>query len=403
MFRKPANIFAVYCIIAGVFLITAPRVDALTMRTNNHITVAAGEVISDSLFATGQTVVIDGTVVGDLYCGAQTLTIRGRIQGDILCGVQSATIAGTVSGDLRIAAQTVDINGTVARNASIMAQTVQVDSTGAIEGELLVLAQRLDQAGLVGGNLQAGVQEARLAGQVGKDVELTLERLEVAQSASIAGNLTYTSEASASVANEQVVAGTITRKDPPKQPDKERWQAARQRWQPARLILSVVIYGLSALAFMRWFPRYTKTALTIMEKQPVLSLVWGVVAFLLIPIMGILLILTLVGIPLAFLLGVAVVLVVFLGRVVTVLFFGQKLVELLLPKTDNLPATVLLGTAGLWLLFSLPVIGGIASILVLLWSTGALLRTFATGRTVSLTSAPERVAVKVTSGRKARK
>lgn len=396
------NRFAIYALITGIFLTTVSHVHALTIRRDDHVTVSAGEVVSDSLFATGQTIIIEGVVEGDLYCGAQTLMVRGQVAGDVICGVQSVEVTGTVSGNLRVVAQTVDIGGTIVRNASVMAQTVQIKPSGVVTGELLVAAQRLDQAGKVDGNVQAGVQEARLAGQIGKNVELTVERLELTETASIAGNLTYTSARSASVLHESAVAGRITRRDHPEKPDTSHWQAMQERWQPVRLTLSVLMYGFAALALMRWFPTYTHTTVTIMEKQPVLSLMWGILIVFIVPVIGILLFLTLVGIPLALLLGLVVALVIFLGRVVTVLFLGKKLVELLQVKTDNLLIIVLLGTVGLWLLFSLPAIGGIASILVLLWSSGALLRTSTTRKKAQGVPSEEPTVVKATTGRKIR-
>lgn len=400
---RRANSIAVYAVVAGIFLTAVSPIHALTMRTEDAVVVPFGTVVSDTVFAAGQTVQIDGVIEGDLYCAGQTLTVRGRIDGDILCGVQSADLEGTVSGDLRIAAQTVRIDGSVAKNASILAQTVQIEQGGIITGELLVAAQRLEHAGRVQKNLQAGVQDARLTGDVGKDVVLTLERLELGEQASISGNLTYTSEASAVIGNTQAVAGRITRQEPTKQSSMNSWKETRRQWQPVRLVLSLVLYGLAALALMRWFPRYTHSAVLIMEKQPGKSLLWGFLIYLFAPIVSVLLLITLIGIPLALLLVFAGVILVFLSRVVTVLFFGEKIVSMLQLQTKNIFVTVFFGTLALWILFSLPVVGGLASILVLLWSTGAWIRAYSFHRAGQRVSVTESKKTKLSAVRKSRK
>src|SRR5262245_37023009 len=96
---------------------------AIDIRGNRPtVTVAAGEMVDDSLLAYGDTVIIDGTITGDLIAAARRVKITGTVQGDVLCAAENVEIGGNVEGNVYGVGESVQLTG-IARNLYAAGQT----------------------------------------------------------------------------------------------------------------------------------------------------------------------------------------------------------------------------------------------------------------------------------------
>ena len=60
---------------------------AIEFRGGQHVVVGSDEVILDDLYATGETVTVDGKVEGDLIVCGQEVRMNGVVTGDLMaCG-----------------------------------------------------------------------------------------------------------------------------------------------------------------------------------------------------------------------------------------------------------------------------------------------------------------------------
>ena len=85
----------------GVLL--ASSVAATEFRGGQHVVVAADEVVRDDLYATGETVTVDGRVEGDLIAVAREVRLNGEVTGDLIVAGQAVVVDGPVGDDVRIA------------------------------------------------------------------------------------------------------------------------------------------------------------------------------------------------------------------------------------------------------------------------------------------------------------
>ena len=83
------------------------------LRSGGRVTIAAGETVSNDLYAFAGTVQIDGTVDGDLVASGGRVDITGTVTGDVLAAGGSVNITGTVGGDTRIAGGTLSVGGAI--------------------------------------------------------------------------------------------------------------------------------------------------------------------------------------------------------------------------------------------------------------------------------------------------
>src|SRR5690606_39375072 len=88
----------------------AAPADAFELRQSEEtVTVAADEVIDDTLLAFGDTVEIHGPVNGDLVAFARRVVIDGRVQGQVYTRAQHVEIRATMGGSVLGAAQTLSL------------------------------------------------------------------------------------------------------------------------------------------------------------------------------------------------------------------------------------------------------------------------------------------------------
>ena len=95
------------------------------MSDDAEALVEAGTTVEGNLYATGQTVTIEGTVDGDLICaGGQVAVAKGGVvTGDLMCAGQSVEISGEVRGDVRSAGYLVRVNeGGIRRGRALFAE-----------------------------------------------------------------------------------------------------------------------------------------------------------------------------------------------------------------------------------------------------------------------------------------
>jgi hypothetical protein len=103
-----------------------------------------------------------------------------------------------------------------------------------------------------------------------------------------------------------------------------------------------------------------------------------------VPFVGVVLLITIIGIPLALLLVPLYFLVLFLGWATAALFIAQRGLEVLRPAGVVTPAwqllALFLGLLALWLLRQLPYAGGLIGFLALIAGIGALVWQSLNGR-----------------------
>jgi hypothetical protein len=73
------------------------RAGAIEFKAGQHVTVPADEVIDGDLYATGETVTIDG----------KTVTIDGTVRGDVVASGREVRVNGSIEGDLMACGQAV--------------------------------------------------------------------------------------------------------------------------------------------------------------------------------------------------------------------------------------------------------------------------------------------------------
>lgn len=355
----PRTLFAIIVGLALAAGISLPALAAGLVDASDRPTVAAGQVVDGSAYLSGNVVTVEGTIQGDLYCVANSVNISGTVEGDVLCAGSAVTVGGRVAGDVRAAGNTVSLTGTTDGSATLAGNAVRLAADSTIGRDTTVGGNSVSLAGEIARDVRLAGSVVRIDGSVGRDVDGDATRLTVAPGANIAGNLHYTSQNDATIAD-GTVAGDVTRTDPPPQ---QVWQGPTlgQRilwtavWIAGFVLLSVVLALI--------LPRFVQTSTAIprndLVKAGLIGLLVGVVG----PPIIVLAFVSVVGIPLGVLLWLAYGVLALVGAPLAAYVIGREIVR---GGVRHPVAIMAIGAAILAAVAAIPFIGWIVG-LVALW------------------------------------
>ena len=362
-------------VLAGALLVLVAPSAAMAAEVRNgpNAVVAPGETVDDDLFATGQTVTVDGRVIGDVFATGQTVVVTGTVDGDLIAAAQQVVVDGTVNGNVRAAGAVVTVNGRVGRSVTDLAQQVNVSSSGRVDGSLVAAGETISAFGPVGRGVTAGGGTLQLGGPVGGKVLVWANNLSLGPNTRIAGDLEYRSDHQADVPS-GAVAGRV------------QFDQIEQRQQQAPLLNGLFDFGglvwlcgsaiLGALALI-FAPRAAARAVELGRQQPVPTFGLGLLALCAVPVVAVLIGLTLVGLPFALAVAALYWLGLLLAWPALGLVVGTELARRV-RRGEPMPVlgALVVGLIVLHLVTHLPIVGGLVAFLGLAFGLGLIVQSF---------------------------
>jgi cytoskeletal protein CcmA (bactofilin family) len=343
----------------GIFIalaaVTGGAAAAVTTSQDDPSTIGATERVTGPQFLSGSDVEVAGSVGGDVYAAGQNVTVSGRVTGDVIAAAQTVTVTGEVDGDVRLAAQTVVISGTIRRSASIAASTVSIV-----------------QSGSVGKDLVAAANTVSVAGDLSRDARLSVDRLTVA--GTIGGDVVYVSDHTAQIPANHV-DGSVQHVRPNPTTDRPTAGEAFASWLVS-LLYALIALSLITLAAGLLLPRQLTRVTDRLRAAPWKVVLVGSVAAVVAPPALLLLLVTVIGAPLA-LAGSLVLLVLTLAAFP----YGAFMIGRLVLRDRRGPVvTALLGGAVLVVALHIPVLGVLVTVVTIVLGLGAQLLDIADAR-----------------------
>jgi hypothetical protein len=324
-------------------------------------------------FAAGENVTVRAPVAGDLLAAGRSVTCDGSVGGDAVVAGGNVHLNCRVSQNAYAAGGDVFLNGTVSRNARLAGGNVQVAPTAQIDGGVTIAAGDARMSGSVGGYLQAAGGTLYIDGPVGGNVEASVGQLELGPKTVIMGRLRYRSSNTLKQDPAAQVLGGIehipTRRGP---------TVGRGLARFFFLLFFVWMLGLILVVtvLLLLLPSFVGGVVQTLESRPGLSALLGFAMLVCIPIASLILLITLVGAPLAFVVMAAYFVLLVVGYAVTGATTGDWLWKRLRrATTSSTGPRVIAAIAGIVILAvlgSIPVLGGFVIFAALLLGLGAV-------------------------------
>ncbi|MBP9718226.1 polymer-forming cytoskeletal protein [Candidatus Gracilibacteria bacterium] len=362
--------------LAVLFLLPASA-SANIIRNEENVLVNVAETLESTGFFAGQNVRVDGVINGDVFCAGSSVTITGTVNGDVICGGQSLTIDGHINGNVRSAGQFLTINGSVERNVMMFGQKFILGQKAVVRGEVHFAGQWLEVLGNIKKDLSVAGQSVIIQGVVERDVRAEVQDFTATKPALIKGKLVYASKRDAKI-DDGVVKGGIEKRASLQGRDEPEGKRLRNMfiamWAGWKLysIFALIVLGL-AMIWAR--PKKVAEVLEMIQKHAGSSILWGAASMIIAPIVFVVLMMTVVGIPLALVGAVLYGITVAVSRIYIAMLVGQKiLLKLRHGKTTHLAWGLVLGMPIVVIICAIPLLGWALSAVAVWAGTGAALQ-----------------------------
>lgn len=264
--------------------------------SGDNIIIGSDNTLEKTSFLSGQNVRVDGDIKGTTFITAGNIEINGTIDGDLFIAGQNTIINGTVKGSIFAAGQDITVNGIVENSvylagatlktasqtkgsAFLAGQTIFIEKDAAIEKDVFVGASKVYQDGLINGNFSSSSELLSIGGKIG-------------------GDLKYSSQKKVKLLSGYEVAGKVTwEKIETKHSDDSKSRFTRAAF--IRVLLSILA-SLIVWLVAKWIsPDFWTNLASEIGIAPIKTLGLGIIAVVFIPIVSVLSMFTIVGIPLS--------------------------------------------------------------------------------------------------------
>lgn len=331
-------------------------------QSSDHVVTVQQPVDSD-LMTAGQTVNIESEIHGDLTTAGQNVTIAGPVAGYVMTAGRNVTVNSHVDNDLWAAGETVTVDGQVGDTATVAGRTVHLGHDAVVGGDARLAGNTVQVDGRIERDLSIGAATAVIDGQVGGNVEARAERVSLLPGIVINGDLIVHASRPPEISPQARVNGQVRYS--------ELERGGYGGWLGMWLFgfLALLILGLPLLVFApRWAPRIAE----VMTARFGLSMAAGLALIIVVPLAIVLLAVTIVGIPLAAVLA-ALYFVVLAGSGVFVSYEVGAWVFARMRHPSPAPwQRLAVGAAIVSFAISLPAVGWLFAILVVMLGVGAL-------------------------------
>ncbi len=364
------NLFFVLLPLVAILVLAPITLAQSNFRNEEVATLSKNETIDKDYFATGEKVTLSGTVNGDAYLAGGNIIVDGTVNGDLLVGGGNINITGDVTGDIRVAGGSIQIDGAVGGNITTLGGNVRIDDDSDVEGSVVAGAGNMEVFGPIGKGITAGAGTLLIGNTVGGDVVAGVEELDLAANAKINGELNYMSEEKAGIAEGASVTGKINHQvtQGVDEEDKEKLFAGLNIGFAIFKFLTLLVIGSLLLWAVPNFMRNTSVAV---RENPLQSLAIGFLVLVVTPIVAVVLMITLIGLPLGLVLLLGYFFLIYISVIFTAVAVGDRILD----KKSNRFLAFALGLFIISVLLLVPVIGGLVDFAAMLLGLGAAMMT----------------------------
>lgn len=360
----------VLLLVLSLFLAVGPG-NATVRLSGANVIVPADRTTDDDLMLAGSNLMVQGPVNGDVLAAGSNVVLNSTVQHDALLAGANVTVNGPVQNNLRAMGANVTVSAPVGRSASFAGSTVTLEPSAHVGRDVDLAGGTVKVLGPVGRNLALAAGDAEIGGEVQGSVSAQVRRLSLRPGAIVHGDLVVNSPQAPEISPQAQVLGQVIHHPTPAaaKPRPGAWVSG---WIFGWLLhfLWMLVAGAAMIAIS---PLLMEQIADTITKQPGPTALTGCLSVLLIPILGFILLFTLIGIPIA-----VILFALYLSAVALAGAFVAYRVGMWLTRRTGRPevspyARLALGAIIVAFFTSLPWIGGLIQFIVFVAGFGAML------------------------------
>ncbi len=324
------------------------------LRIGENVTVDADQIVDGDYYVSvgpfGDTS-MSGSVTGDMYAFGGSVDANGSIGNDLTIVGGATQLHATVTDDVRIIAGEATIADHVGGDLFVIGGVLNVLSTARVDGDIIFFGGEAEINGTVGGSVLGTSERIRIDAQVGKDVDIkTATALTLGEKAAVSGSVKYASAEPLVRAQNAAVEGEVVRNE---------YAASsiqpQQGVRNALIPLFMVLFACLSLYLL--FRKELQQLVQHLLLHPVKSAAVGTSIAVLGPVLSVILILTVLG-AIVGIAGLLFSLLMYaLSCALSGVVLGAFLSRIFTKKIQVSLVWIIVGTAALYALLYVPVIG----------------------------------------------
>jgi hypothetical protein len=340
LFRRNLRRLSSFSIFLAALLLLAlahpqPARAAEFVKHDGNYEVSEGQTVKNDLFVFAASVRVAGTVDGDLYCFCSTLTIEsgGHVTGDVIAFAHAVRVIGKVDGSLRTFSSEETIEGDVGRNVLSFVGVCQTTTRSHVAGSATLFVGDLELDGPLGRDLAAFIGAGNINAPIGGNVMLRQgqneherrygpasdrEAIQVGAQADIKGGFRYKGPIKPDISPQAHLAGAAQIQIITQPPWYNR---PMNYWYNAMIWGTGFLVGLVLIALA---PAFAQEA-TRQAGRIGVPLGLGLVMFIVMPVVGMLACITVVGLGLGVPLLFLWLFLIFFGQVIAAMWVGDAI------------------------------------------------------------------------------
>jgi len=367
-----------YLLIAALVISAARNASAqITAATNQWVLPADQSLDSVSLVVAEQALVEGQTFDDTFWVIGEEADLNGKFGNDVWLLTTAARISGSFADHARVLAQSIHVDGIISNGLWAAGGSIITTTNSILYGRQLLVSDSLTLNGHIEGDVYARAHRVTLGGTIVGDIKLYGDDIVIRPGTTVIGDLVYvTTNQSIVLDANSHVSGTLLHLEEPviSMMISPKWIALLQLfWFSAALLVGI--------PFILLFPNLTGQSVRHLRLAMWKCGLIGIATMFGLPIMIMVAMITVIGIPLGLVLGAAYGLLIYLGKFSAALAMGTALLGR--RGQISLSGALLSLVCGLFLFYSmalLPYVGASLQTAATAIGAGSLILTMATSR-----------------------
>ena len=354
---------------------------AVQTNSTEVFRVGPDERIDDTLFAAGESVLIEGEVTGDVIAFARRVVVKGIIGGNLVTAAQTVQVEGSIGGTTISAADTFSLrDATVGGNVVAAAGNLALESGSDIGGNVILAGEVATVEAEIGHSLTAAAETLEINGAVARDVDAYTAHINLGSEAAIEGDLRIRTNSQDNLhqMDGARVAGGVEFLDLP-----DEFEQRSRYLSPGFYFFQVlkIIAGLIAGLILLWLAPSLRSVNVrdAIDGAKVGGI--GLVALISVPVIAVIIGATLVGLPVALIVFALWMALLYFAKIITAWYLGRLMLggrndagDAQGDSQTNTALILLVGLVTVIVASNLPFVGGIIGFLMSIIGAGLIIQ-----------------------------
>jgi hypothetical protein len=311
----------------SVFLLFFIFTSSLFSKEEHVLIVNEKQLVDDNIIKSASIVEISGRVTKDVYVSAAQVIVDGVIEGDLICACGTLQITGTVKGSVRGLCAQVLITGSVGKNITLVSSSFTSTPSCNIAGSCYLAGGSFDLSGNYKSPVFIGANNVRLDGNFLNDINLYAGDIWIGMDAQVKNSLVFHSENPIHIHPQAKLSS-----QPINRSLQERFLKKFDLFDKillgskvAGLLMNFFFTIIAGFFYLRIWPHALKKSAFFINQHLAKCFFHGILFVLVAPIVGLLLLITILGIPIAITLVLFSILGLYAAKIHTLNYLSVRL------------------------------------------------------------------------------